>query len=462
MALELNLYFPNQTHITVSLIDANGREETKLLNFASPASGQTDKHLRWYTEEYATQYSADLEHDNAQQIVKQLSVLGAALFDRVFKKRAALQLFKKFNDSKEPNRVLTITTTNPAILALPWELLHDSGKDGNFLSNKNISIRRRIYVANDKFFALNPRPKLHLLYVLSRPTNVSFTDPRAVAEVALQAINSTGRISVEFLRPATLKNLQARLGNSQLPPVDILHFDGHGIFDNNGQLGVEARNDFQTMPLELRQLLLELPISENTSYLLFEKDNGEKQLVPASLLANLFSRQPISLVILSTPTQPVLASYPTQNMDGIAALMAAMGVPFVLLISSSMLKPATKQLFNKFYASLAQGHNLGTALDQARLTLLEDTERREVQQFRERLKIHIFDWFVPILYQQGLDTPLLTQGQIGISHSVAKTAGSNLPAPPISGFFGRWQELWQIEHWFRNGVRCVSINSFGG
>ncbi|MFI3120607.1 MAG: hypothetical protein QX203_11595 [Methylococcaceae bacterium] len=35
-------------------------------------------------------------------------------------------------------------------------------------------------------------------------------------------------IELEFLRPAILDKLIERLENDDLPPIDILHFDGHG------------------------------------------------------------------------------------------------------------------------------------------------------------------------------------------------------------------------------------------
>jgi tetratricopeptide (TPR) repeat protein len=143
--------------------------------------------------------------------------------------------------------------------------------------------------------------------------------------------------------------------------------------------------------------------------------------------------------------------------------MATIGAPFVLLISSSMLKPAARKLFEGFYDSLAQGYGIGVALDNARLALLENTERREIHRFKERLTIHVHDWFTPVLYQPGADAALLTQPQN--AQPVPRQeiiTGSNLTTISEAGFFGRWRELWQIEHWFVRGVRCVSINSFGG
>lgn len=56
------------------------------------------------------------------------------------------------------------------------------------------------------------------------------------------AQEAAGRVEVEFLRPATLDNLVARLEDQRKPPVDILHFDGHGVFDSDGQWHEQAKS----------------------------------------------------------------------------------------------------------------------------------------------------------------------------------------------------------------------------
>ncbi|OUL22442.1 hypothetical protein BV378_25125 [Nostoc sp. RF31YmG] len=51
-----------------------------------------------------------------------------------------------------------------------------------------------------------------------------------------------GRIEVEFLRPATLDNLVTRLEDSRLPSTDIVHFDGHGVYDSDGRFHERAKS----------------------------------------------------------------------------------------------------------------------------------------------------------------------------------------------------------------------------
>ncbi len=420
MPLELNLHFPDPQHIIVSLISDNNHEETELLDFTYPLTDKDYQQIRWYLEKYATPYSTDIDFDTAGRIVKKLPNWGQALFNHAFSKRAALRLFKKFQSHKDLGRLLTISAQHPAILALPWELMQHKG--GNFLICEvpRISIRRR-QRADRKIFKINPKQQLHLLFV--RPTNAN---TRANAEAVLNALKKRtfNRITIEFLRPATLKKLQARLENKELPQVDILHFDG------------QCQNEAAATKMD-------------KAYLVFENNNAEKQLVPPALLAKQLKQIP--LVILS-------------GCQDVASRLSAMGTPFVFAMSASMLPSATQKFFETFYEGLAQGHRIGVALDAARLTLYQKTERREIQRNKERIKIHLHDWFLPAFYQRGQDIALLSKisPEEIQSLQINRFSLTNLPKPQAPGFFGRQRELSQIEHCLMRGKRRITLNGFSG
>ncbi len=465
MSLELNLYFPDPQHVIVSLIDDNGREETDLLDFTSPLTDKDHQQIRWYLEEYATQYSADIDEQMAGQMTQKLPLWGNALFNKVFSQRAAHRLLKKFIDKQKQGRLLTITASYPAILALPWELLNESGKGDQFLMNESpsISIRRRLVGTNGKSLQINPKRQLHLLFVISRPTKTDLTEPRAHAKAVLDALdnNATSGVTIEFLRPATLKNLYERLENQELPHIDILHFDGHYIFDKEGSLQNKAQAGLNTLPDELKSQAATINLGKNTSYLLFEKDNGTLHPVPALLLADMLNRQQVPLVVLS--------GYQEQQEDisSVAASMTMIGTRFVLTINALMLASATQAVYGTFYNCLAQGYKVGSALDNARVVLYNNTERREIMRLAGVHQIHLHDWFVPVLYQHGQDTALLTQGlsrpneETGLAPKTS-FLGSNVPNPQGIGFYGRQRELWDIERRFVRGARRMTINGANG
>jgi len=434
--LELNLHFPDPQHLIVSLSNGNNHEKTGLLDFTYPFTDKDYQQIRWYLEKYATPYSTEIDFDTARQIVKKLPNWGQALFSHAFAKRAAQRLFKKLTNHKDLGRLITITAEHPAILALPWELMYHKG--GNFLiyGVPRISIRRR--PQDRKTFQIKPKQQLHLLFVHTH-------EHRADAEAVLNALKKRARITVEFLRPATLKKLRDRLENQELPQVDILHFDGHCYFDKNGELASQAKAGFKTLPADLQQQAV-TAIKTDKAYLLLENNNAEKQLIPSTLLARQLKQIP--LVILSSDCQIV------------ANRLSTMGTPFVFAMGAPMLASATQKFFDTFYEGLTQGHRIGVALDAARLTLYQKTERRKIQRDKEQIKIHLHDWFLPTFYQGGQDVALLSK--MSSEEPKNRLSLSNLPKPQAPGFFGRRAELSQIEHCFMRGKRRITITGFGG
>ncbi len=68
--------------------------------------------------------------------------------------------------------------------ALPWELLRDP--EGTYLCHENprISIRRRFAKTGGgrKPFKVKAKEKLRLLYIISRPKDAGFIDPRGESQ----------------------------------------------------------------------------------------------------------------------------------------------------------------------------------------------------------------------------------------------------------------------------------------
>jgi hypothetical protein len=116
-------------------------------------------------------------------------------------------------------------------------------------------------------------------------------------------------------------------------------------------------------------------------------------------------------------------------------------------------------LFAKFYQRLVSGEGIGEALDNARRDLYLNRERGERQRGDKRITMKLYDWFLPALYQAGKDTPLLTDKE---PEPVEPVHWGNVPPLQEAGFFGRSRELWQIERWFVQGTRRITVSGFGG
>jgi tetratricopeptide (TPR) repeat protein len=456
MDLELNLRFPTPEQVIVRL----GDDESELLPFRGPLTEPDQQDLHWYLEVYATQYAADVDDERAQRIAAKLPGWGVALLTAVLGQDIkARRLFDRFLERREPGRLLTVSSDHPAVLAQPWELLRDPA--GTYLVHEKprISVRRRLPRTGGGRMPLKVKPKdrLRLLFVVSRPYQAGFIDPRADAMAVLEALDAKapGRVEVEFLRPPTLQNLVDRLENTDLPPVDILHFDGHGVFDPDGQLADKAKQT--VLPGGLSGLLRETLATGNQGYLLFEDADGKEALVSAPLLGDMLNRQQVSLIVLSACQSAQVGG--DDPLGSVAARLTHAGIPTVLAMTHSVLVATTRALFQTFYEHVGRGRAVAESLDNARRALYLQTERGERQRGAERIMLQLQDWFLPALYQAGRDTPLLTASTVGAEPPVYP---HNLPELQEAGFFGRRRELWEIERAFVHSTRRLAITGFGG
>ncbi|WOD41482.1 CHAT domain-containing protein [Nodosilinea sp. E11] len=469
MALELNLRFPNPSQVVIKLEE----EESEALAFESPLDVAALAEIRWYLEVYSVQYTADVDDRRAEAIEANLKAWGEALFTAVFSNRAAQRLFNTFQDSGEAGRLITISARHPAILGLPWELLRDPA--GTYLLHETprISVRRRLAGAGGgrRAYRFQPQEQARILFVVSRPSDAGFMDPRSEAQAVLRAIaaEAAGRVEAEFLRPATLDALVQRLEDDRLPQVDILHFDGHGVYDADGHLWEAAkRSDALLLTKGSRQE------AQDMGYLLFEDAEGKAALISAETLGDMLHRQRIGLVVLSAcqsaavgqgaaEDDPTAADAPGV-LGSLAARLTHGGIPAVLAMTHSVLVTATEALFGQFYQYLGRGQGMGEALDNARRYLYRHTERgTRLRGQQQEITLRLQDWFLPALYQAGADTPLLTnRTSRGAQQYALPGNDGTLPDRQEAGFWGRSRELWQIERAFVGGTRRLSITGFGG
>jgi tetratricopeptide (TPR) repeat protein len=459
MPLELRLVFSDPTHVAVSLLGSNP-DFSQPAQFISPLTEDDLKEIGWYVEKYATTYAAEPDDERAGAVRDKLPVWGATLFAAVFDSdRKAAKLFDRFLDTAEEGRVLSIAADHPAVLALPWELLATPG--GSYLFNENplISIRRGLPSAGQ---GRSPQPRaaksvLHLLFILSRPDGAGFINPRGDAEAVLDALKEQkqARVEVEFLWPATLEALRQRLRDSRLPKIDIIHFDGHGTFASESSLSAAGKGEFTKEG--------GAAADKQQGWLLFEDEEGGKDLVSAQDFGELLFRNQAGLVVLSACKSAKMSS--EDAMSGTAARLVHAGIPAVIAMSHSVLVTTAEQLFAEFYRHLFQGRSVASSLDEARHRLCFNPKRGTRLRGAggaEEFKLELHDWFLPTLYQSGNDMALLSATDADSLLPKAEPL-SNLPKPQESGFFGRSKELWQIERAFAvEKCRRYSITGFGG
>ena len=372
--------------------------------------------------------------------------------------------------------MLTIDTHSAPVLSLPWELLHDPTGVYLFRERPHISVRRRISGATGGRapMVLRPKARLHLLFLVSRPKDAGFLDPRADPRAVLDALDqqAPGRVTWEVLRPATLDALVERLDGGSRPPVDILHFDGHGVFQqvsekdleqDPGRFGRSIQSEIQRERLARGgQADAKAPVG--IGFLLFERPDGSGHLISAQDLSDNLFRAKVGLVVLSA-CQSAALDREGDPMASVAGRLTATGIPAVLAMTHSVLAVTTQALFGRFYGSLAKGRGIASALDDARAWLDNHPEKFEVRRGGERRMLKLDDWFLPALFHGGADVPLLTaatEALPAVDPAADPGPVHNLRPAHEAGFFGRRRELWYIERWLTGETRRISITGFGG
>ncbi|MEO1528223.1 MAG: tetratricopeptide repeat protein [Planctomycetota bacterium] len=466
-------------------------------DFANPVSDKDRQDIRWYVETYGADSLAEPDDDEARRIEARLPVIGKALFESVFDNRAAFRRYTAFQQSEANDRVITIESGDASVLSIPWELIHDL--DGQFLfhDQPHVSVRRRISGAmqGNEPFKVSPKQQLHLLFVVSRPTDAGFIDPRADPRAVLDAIHqyAADRVTVEFLHPATLNALHSRLDDDTKPAVDILHFDGHGVFRQVSEDEVKKEESLYGKSVLSEIVKQRVTRGEGQAgkpvgigFLVFENDHGKKQYISAEDLGTILYKSGVSLVVLSA-CQTASLDEEGDPMASVAGRLTSTGTPAILAMTHSVLVATTRTLFGKFYESLARGRTIGRSLDDARVFLAHNPEKFEVRRGEKREVLKLYDWFVPTLFRSGPSSPMLIDSagvQASAADGTADTDDAtaqterlkpalqhNLRKSARAGFFGRRHELWNIERWFafraqkgnpREETRRVSITGFGG
>ncbi len=424
--------------INVSLFRPDTGVSTDPAPFTPPLDDDVLADLRWYLEIFAG-WPTGPDYARAERTKSQLEGWGRALRDSVIAETEAARLWQQFVDAPGEGKLLTIDATDPRVLRLPWELLAD---EGGHIFAQGIGVRRRLQQATAapvKPFDLPVR----VLILVSRPKGAGFIDPRAVSVPLLDALDGLGgRVATEFLYPPTLAALTKRLRDRKAPPVHVVHFDGHGVYDASQGLG----------------------------YLLFEDEDHDKDMVDADQLGTLLNRCGVPLMVLNacqSAKQEEANPYAS-----VAARLIRAGVGSVLAMNYSVLVVAARKFVDAFYTGLAGGLTIGRAVDEGRFALLSDEKRHtltrrdpdgNLQEETTRLR----DWFLPALYQQSADpvvfaadTPTLPPTPVPIALTDHQAPGG-LPREPLHGFHGRAREILQLERALAERS-IVVLHGFGG
>jgi tetratricopeptide (TPR) repeat protein len=437
--------------------------ESRGFLFTAPLGPIEADDLRWYLEEYY-RWPTTFFTERARRIEEQIPQWGRQLYDAATAAKSARTLlgdwqratgdierrFSIFVDSRvvEGSSEDEETAANEAasaLLALPWELMHD---ERGFLFQGNNPIRVRRCLPKERTEKAVPSSvPIRILLVSPRPEDerASYIDHRISARPLVEAVDSLGELAVlTLLDPPTLPALREALSRASKAnqPFDVIHFDGHGVYDRQRGLGA---------------LCFEDPNDTD------KPEGRASTLIDAEELGGLVKEHRIPLVFLEA-CQTAAEAEPAAS---VAARLLDEGVSSVVAMTHSVLVETARRFVTAFYSDLAEGKRIGSAMLAGQRALYDDDFRFHVMGAGElRLK----DWFVPVLYQEESDPRLITQlpaKEVRRLHERRRRLSLGKLAEQIDkmkhSFVGRSRDLLKLERMLANSKqRYVVVRGRGG
>ncbi len=406
--------------------------------FTSPLGPIETDDLRWYLEKYY-QWPVGQFKERGERIAKQLPEWGKLLYQAALETKSAQEALRgwldvaskaerrfsvevsdKLPEGSPPEAITSAKEAATLLLSLPWELLHD---ERGFLFHGKHAVRVRRRLPNSvKFDEIKRELPIRVLLVSPRPEDDSaaYIDHRVSSKPLVEAIESLGEtVSLTILQTPTFPALQQALRREQF---DVVHFDGHGVYDPRVGLG---------------KLCFEAPDQDDQLH------NRKSELIDADKVATVMRDHRIPLVFLEACQSAKTDDDPTAS---VAAKLLEQGVVSVVAMTHSVLVETARRFVKEFYRELAMGARIGAAMLAGQQALHADPRRGAIAGAGE---FHLQDWFVPVLYQERQDPSLVRQRLSPAAlEDVAVRRKFNLgdlPHAPEHSFIGRSRELLALE-----------------
>ena len=292
--------------------------------------------------------------------------LGSALFDAVFVDDLRLAWTRSQDLARQHGDGLRLRlrlSEAPAIAGLPWELLHDRRSNTYLAQSERTPVVRYLEVSHP------PRPlvvegPLRVLVVISSPTDLPELDVeqewRRVQD-ALAARVTAGRIHLDRLAVPTKQELRDWL---RVNEVHILHFIGHGDFDEQLRDGVIYLTD---------------------------RFGRSAKVSPSTLGPDLRDHDSLRLVVLNACHSARVDS--TDPYSGMAQGLVQQDCAAVVAMQFPISDGAAVAFTGEFYRSLADGFPVDQAATSARKAMLDE---------------YATEWATPVVFLRSPDGQVFT------------------------------------------------------
>jgi tetratricopeptide (TPR) repeat protein len=415
--------------------------------------------LSWYLERWPV-WPNPLLADRAKQVEANLIAWGQALHGVALPLEATANVLqawagveagasRRFSVCVDDSLLLgsseaenaTAQEAASALLALPWELLHN-GDGFLFQGARPSRVRRRLPNRRDRAVPV-VAPPIRVLLITARPEDAAcgYFDHRASALPLVAATEELGEVlRLSLLHPATYPALEAELARAQQAgePYHVVHFDGHGVYDRRVGLGGLCFED----PSDSHKLT-----------------GRRHQTVFTNQLGPLLNNYRIPLVVL----EACQSAQAEAGAESVASDLLQKGVVSVVAMSHSVLVETARRFVAAFYVELARGQRVGQAMLAGQRALHSDPSRGQRYGIGE---LRLADWFVPVLYQEKDDPQLFTatpapQTKEDLRSRLRARLGAVPPEPAETGFVGRSRDLLALERLMRQ-ERWAVVRGQGG
>ncbi|MEE8466130.1 MAG: CHAT domain-containing protein, partial [Dehalococcoidia bacterium] len=379
-----------------------GDETAPPTSFSFPLTDSEAAEIRWYFSEYPENTFGEAK-TRAEKVESGLKELGQLLFQAVFGSGdEARSLLEKASGTEQP--LLSIVSTRPEFLGLPWELMNNGGDA--FLSSRLAGISRRLSSEPlADFSGQLPTDQLNVLLLLPP----SAQNSGSIATEALTASESLP-VSAELdcLRPSSEANLQEHL-KAKPGHYHLVHFDGFTI---TGQ-GLNM-----------------------------EDGSGA---VDAAQLARSLTGAQIPVVLLNASTSSAM-----NDVMSFAAGLAENGISQVA-VAPLPIAGAGRVLFcENFFKGLSTGIPIAQTIATVRQAMMDHPQRPSATG-----PLVSWDWALPMVFESMNYSPeaIVAEEQDapapGMPQPEQEPSGTELPRGGPYGLIGRHAELLDLERRFR-------------
>jgi formylglycine-generating enzyme required for sulfatase activity len=251
-------------------------------------------------------------------------------------------------------RLLLLT---PELWEWPWEYLYDPTDNFIALDCGTPVVRYPIVPSPDQ--PLRVEPPFRILMVGAQPRGCARLDLERELRELEQSL--AGKVEIQMLAGAS----RSMLAQALQQPFHILHFSGHGEFDPKTGEGA----------------------------LLLEKGNGERDEVTGTELSSILRQQSqLRLVVLNSCEGARTGR--DDPFAGVAQGLVKRHIPAVIAMQAQITDSAAISFSRHFYAALAEGLPVDTAVSKTRLAMTH-----------EHFPI---EWGIPVLAMRSPDGHIFT------------------------------------------------------